>query len=99
MDFALGFALAAAAVLLPGGQAGTSKVEVDGKTYRVTVEGESVVVARKSMLVRYDIEERDRQRLAVEKATGCRIADELPSSDARLRGRLVCSPASETPGS
>lgn len=69
----------------------TSKVEVDGKTYRVTRQGDAVVVARKSLIVAFDVAERDRQRAAVRKATGCSVVDELPSQDARLRGKLDCS--------
>jgi hypothetical protein len=73
-------------------KATTTKVEVDGKKYRVSTDGDAVVVARKSLIVSYDIDERDRQREAVKIATGCMVGDELPSNDGRLRGRLVCGP-------
>lgn len=69
----------------------TTKVEVDGKTYRVTRSGETVVVARKSLIVAFDIAERDRQREAARKVTGCAVVDELPGQDGRLRGRLDCA--------
>jgi hypothetical protein len=69
----------------------TKKVEVNGKRYRVTTMGDAVLVANKAMIVSYDIHERDDQRAAVKVATGCSIVDELPSDDARLRGKLKCS--------
>lgn len=66
--------------------------DVDGASYRVTVvNDDKVLVARKALFVAYDLYERDRQRKAVTIATGCEIVDELPSNDARLRGRLDCS--------
>ena len=71
----------------------TKRVEVDGRTYRVTVQGQGVIVANKGAVVTYDLDERDRQRKAVEAATGCRVSDEMPSADARLRGRLDCTTA------
>lgn len=68
----------------------TIKVQVGGKAYRVSRTGDAVVVARKAVLVRYDVTERDAQRAAVLKATGCEVYDELPSNDGRLRGKLKC---------
>lgn len=75
----------------------SKRVDIDGKTYRVTRSGDTVVVARKSFLVSYDIGERDAQRRAVLIATGCQIVDELPSTDARLRGKLQCPEAAAKP--
>jgi len=75
----------------------TKRVDVDGKIYRVTRTGDAVVVARKSFIVSYDIGERDAQRRAVLIATGCQIVDELPSTDARLRGKLLCPDGAPTP--
>lgn len=69
----------------------TSKiVEVNGKKYRVVTQGRAVLVANKAFFVAYDVNERDDQRAAVKLATGCGITDELPSNDAKLRGKLDC---------
>lgn len=88
--FALLAALVIAAAPLP--REGTTRVQVGGATYRVTVKGGAVVVARKALVVKYDVGERDKQREAVKLATGCMVVDELPGSDARLRGKLDCRP-------
>lgn len=72
----------------------TTKVEINGKKYRVTVMGDAVMVANKAMFVAYDVQERDDQRAAVKKVTGCEITDELPSNDAKTRGKLKCPGAS-----
>jgi uncharacterized protein YabE (DUF348 family) len=69
----------------------TKRVEVDGSRYRVTTQNGTVIVANKGMVVAYSVEERDRQRAAVLAATGCRVVDELPGTDARLRGKLDCA--------
>lgn len=69
----------------------TKHVMVGDVRYRVTVDGTAVTVARKSLFSKFTLEERDAQRKAVVLATGCTITDELPSDDARLRGRLACS--------
>lgn len=68
----------------------TTKVEINGKKYRVTVIGDAVMVANKAMFVAYDVQERDDQRAAVKQVTGCEITDELPSNDAKTRGKLKC---------
>lgn len=68
----------------------TTKVELNGKKYRVTVIGDAVMVANKAMFVAYDIQERDDQRAAVKQVTGCDVIDELPSNDAKTRGKLKC---------
>lgn len=69
----------------------TKIVEVNGKRYRVVTLGNAVMVANKAFYVAYDVNERDDQRNAVKAATGCQIVDELPSNDAKLRGKLDCS--------
>jgi len=68
----------------------TVRVEIEGQRYRVTTQGQTVIVANKAAVVAYSVEERDRQRAAVRAATGCNVVDELPSQDARLRGKLDC---------
>ncbi|PCG09646.1 hypothetical protein COA17_07240 [Sphingomonas ginsenosidimutans] len=75
-----------------------TKVEVDGARYRVTTTGQIVTVARKSFIVQFNIEERDRMRKAVRVATGCNVVDEIPNG-AKLRGKLDCpaKPAPATP--
>lgn len=70
----------------------TKRVEIEGVPYRVTVKGQAVTVARKTVFSKWDISERDAQRAAVRLATGCSIVDELPGDDARLRGKLACAP-------
>jgi len=67
------------------------RVTVNGAVYRVTVRGEAVEVAKKKLVVKPSLAERDAQRSAVTRATGCRIVDELDFSEARLKGRLDCS--------
>lgn len=69
---------------------GTTHVGVDGRVYRVTVKGSEVTVASKRTMVGYSIEERDRQRAAALKATGCRVIDEMQDGDARVHGKLDC---------
>lgn len=73
------------------------RVEVDGIPYRVTVEDGVVTVAKKALLVTWTWEERDRQRTAVQKATGCSVVDEFPNPDNRLKGRLSCPTAGAAP--
>jgi hypothetical protein len=88
--------LLAAAIILASAQTPPARdtfVDVDGARYRVTVRGNEVTVNKKATVVRYSIKERDAQREAVRRATGCRIVDELAGS-ARLRGKLDCSPVS-----
>ncbi len=65
------------------------KVEVDGSTYRVNVKRNVVTVAKKSLVVRYSIDERDKMRLAVKQATGCNVVDEI-ANGAKLKGKLLC---------
>ncbi|MBP8234456.1 MAG: hypothetical protein KAY22_19355 [Rhizorhabdus sp.] len=87
----------AAALTLAGSERTTTRVEVDGKVYRVAVQDGAVLVANKSAVVIWSLEERDRQRTAVFKATGCKIVDELPAADAILRGRLSCPTGAGSP--
>lgn len=86
--------LASAGLASPGAAASpqkvTKKVVINGKTFRVTVIGDAVMVANKAMFVAFDIQERDDQRAAVKEVTGCEVVDELPSNDAKLRGKLKC---------
>lgn len=84
---------ASGSVAHAGGGKVTHRVEVDGVSYRVTTDRGIVTAARKSIFVKFDLAERDRQRLAVKKATGCEITDELPTGAGKLRGKLAC-PAS-----
>jgi hypothetical protein len=83
-------AVIGASVLLIAAGRVTHRVEIDGFKYRVAVEDSAVLVANKGLVVTYSLDERDRQRQAVKKATGCNIVDELPSNDGRLRGKLDC---------
>ena len=86
---ALAIAGATPAAMPPGG---TTRVDVDGRTYRVTVKASGeVVVASKRTMLGYSLDERDRQRAAAVKATGCRVVDELQEGDARVHGRLDCA--------
>lgn len=87
-------ALAAGAALIsaePADQV-SKVVEVNGAKYRVTVKGAAVEVKKKKFFVRYDMAERDAQREAVAKATGCRAVDEMPGATS-LRAKLDCSAA------
>ena len=68
-------------------------VEVNGVRYRVEVKGDVVTVAKKKMFVKWNMAERDAQREAVRKATGCEVVDEFPSTT-KLKGRLSCPPSS-----
>ena len=73
---------------------GTTHVEVDGHEYRVTVKNGTVTAASKRTLTGYSMDERDRQRAAVLKATGCRIVDEFDLGGApKVEGRLDCAVA------
>jgi hypothetical protein len=68
----------------------TQHVVVDGARYRVTVKEGVAIVARKSLLVTYTVEERDRQRRAAEQVTGCRLVDEMPNQGGITMGKLDC---------
>jgi len=74
---------------------GDIKVDINGSTYRVSVKGDVVTVAKKSLFVAMTIDERDAQRAAVRKATGCNIYDEI-ANGARLKGKLNCAPKDVT---
>lgn len=75
----------------------TQHIVLEGVRYRVTTFGKSVEVANKSASVRYTVDERDAQRKAAQIITGCKLVDELPSTDARTRGKLECDDASPQP--
>ncbi len=86
------FAVAALALTIAGSAAAKKtehKVDVDGATYRVVVDGDVVTVSKKSFVVAYSIKEREAQREAVKRATGCQVFDEIPNG-AKLRGKLQC---------
>ncbi|WP_208633029.1 hypothetical protein [Rhizorhabdus wittichii] len=68
----------------------THHVVIDGARYRVTVKDGTAIVARKSLLVTYTLEERDRQRRAAEQVTGCRLVDEMPNQGGITMGKLDC---------
>ncbi len=72
-------------------RATTTKVNIDGSTYRVRVRGSEVEVASKSLIAIKSLTNRDRMRRAVTKATGCQITDELLVSTSILQGRLACA--------
>ena len=73
-------------------QATTTKVKVDGSSYRVRVRGDEVEVASKSLFAIKSLDSQESMRQAVAKATGCRIVDELRISTTILQGRLACGP-------
>ena len=83
--------LAMALALGAEGDATTTKVKIDGQTYRVTVRGDRVEVANKSVIVaREPLRERDARRRAVAEVTGCALSDELRQGSILL-GRLDCA--------
>ena len=92
MRIQIGFLLPLAALCIGAGdsQKSTQHVEIDGARYRVTVKAGIATVARKSLIVTYSIEERDRQRAAVLKATGCRLVDEMEPGGGITQGKLDC---------
>lgn len=84
-----------AGVLLIAGTASAAEkvqhfVDVDGARYRVEVKGDEVTVAKKAVLVKWNMKERDAQRRAVLAATGCEVVDEFEVRNAKLKGRLKC---------
>jgi len=68
----------------------TTKVKVDGASYRVRTRGAEVEVASKGLIAVKSISHRDRMRRAVKVATGCEIIDELTISPSIMQGRLSC---------
>ena len=67
-----------------------TRVEIDGHTFRVKVDGREVVVADKAIFVTPSPELRDKMRRAVLAVTGCRLDD--PYWDVgKLRGLLICT--------
>ena len=69
---------------------GNYKVEVDGKTYRVKVQGTQVGVFNKSLVSYRSPEIRDVMRRAVREAVGCNIRDDYWEGS-HLVGMLECS--------
>lgn len=65
-------------------------VKVDGRAFRVEVQGEEVRVAQKAAFAKVSLEARARMRAAVKVATGCSITDDYWNST-KLEGRLDCS--------
>ena len=78
--------MASAATPAPGNH----KVVVDGKTYRVKVQGKQVGVFNKSLISYRSPELRDVMRSAVRQAVGCDIRDDYWEG-AHLVGMLDCS--------
>lgn len=83
--------LAALALATAAGAGGNyeSTVTLDGRTFRVHVEGRSVTVANKAFLTRRSPERADQMRRAVKAATGCEIGDSYWEGT-KLRGLLDC---------
>jgi hypothetical protein len=68
----------------------TSIVKIDKSSFRVTLVGDTVIVANKAMIAGRTMKVRDQMRRAVIEATGCELTDEL-WFDATLKGRLLCT--------
>lgn len=66
------------------------KVKIDGKSYRIRVQGENVKAISKAMLSAATLDQRDDLRNAVRVATGCEIVDDF-WDDAKLAGKLKCT--------
>lgn len=66
------------------------KVKVDGKSFRVRVQGDQVKAIPKGMIAGQSISQRDTLRAAVFVATGCQIVDDY-WDESRLAGKLACS--------
>lgn len=66
------------------------KVKIEGKSYRIRVQGENVKAIPKAMLSAATLDQRDDLRKAVKVATGCEIIDEF-WDDAKLAGKLKCT--------
>lgn len=67
----------------------TWKTRVNGALYRVTIDRDVVIVAKKSIISARTMQIRDEMRIAVRQATGCELTDEL-WFEATLKGRLSC---------
>lgn len=65
------------------------KVKVDGKSFRVRVQGDQVKAIPKGMIAGQSISQRDTLRAAVLAATGCKIVDDY-WDESRLAGKLKC---------
>lgn len=72
------------------------RVEVEGKTYRVTVTGTYVAVAAKRAFVVRTPQEVHRMYEAIRTATGCNIDEETWSSNV-LIGQLRCDSVNLSP--
>lgn len=81
--------VATTAPALPEPARKTYHVKVEGSSFRVTVKGDTVIVANKAMITGRTLEVRAKMRLAVKAATGCQITDDL-WFDAVLKGALAC---------
>lgn len=68
---------------------GTKRVEIDGRTYRVTVRGKSVEVADKAAFTMRSPESAARMRRAVVDVTGCRMEDGYWQATV-MQGTLAC---------
>lgn len=65
-------------------------VDVDGRSYRVEVNGETVRVFQKAVFTKVSLDARSRMRRAVTQATGCRIVDDY-WKETKLEGFLDCA--------
>lgn len=66
-----------------------SKVEIDGRTFRVHVEGQAVTVADKAFITRRSPQRGEQMRRAVQLVTGCEVRDSYWEGS-KLRGILDC---------
>ena len=68
----------------------TTKVDVEGQTFRVTKAHGEIIVAAKGFIVRKSPELSRRMHQAVEQVTGCKLANEVWTGNT-LRGDLACA--------
>lgn len=72
------------------------KAKVDGKSFRVRVQGDTVKSIPKAAIAGQSVQQRDRLRAAVLAATGCEIVDDY-WDESRLAGKLKCPPGHQMP--
>jgi hypothetical protein len=72
------------------------KVKVEGKSFRVRVQGDTVKSIPKAAIAGQSLAQRDRLRAAVVEATGCKIVDDY-WDESRLAGKLQCPQGHEMP--
>lgn len=67
-------------------------VDVNGRRFRVEVQGDMVFVQRSTLVSGVTMELRDQMREAVKQATGCSITDEMAIGlSMTLQGKLLCA--------